>query len=114
MVVDEDKIYDIDDIDKIRETLIKSMKAAKAWCKQAKDAANVEEVNRTSFNEWISVNEIKLLKEGEDCLILFDTGEIRRYMEEDLPAAIITHIMPFANFRRPHAISFGMILTKLK
>jgi uncharacterized coiled-coil protein SlyX len=34
-----------------------------------------------------------LSKEAEDMLVLFDTGEWRRYMEEDLPAAIITHFM---------------------
>jgi len=38
--------------------------------------------------EWIPFE--KYIPNG-DCLILFDTGEIRRYDEGDWPASIVTH-----------------------
>ena len=44
--------------------------------------------------KWIEVNKGEYPKEGsEDMLVLFETGEWRRFMEEDLPAEIITHYM---------------------
>ncbi len=47
-------------------------------------------------NGWLCLkgNE-KLLNDSDDCLLKFDTGEIRRYNEEDLPNAIITHFRLF-------------------
>lgn len=43
----------------------------------------------------------------EDFLLKFDTGEIRRYMEDDLPAALITHYALFPTDESSTAPSQG-------
>jgi hypothetical protein len=44
---------------------------------------------------WISVTDrTKVMQKDTDYLLLFETGEIRRYYEDYLRNAVITHWMP--------------------
>jgi hypothetical protein len=51
---------------------------------------------RLSFEEeWISIDDKKNpMRKDVDCLILFETGEIKRYYEGYLRNAVITHWKP--------------------
>jgi hypothetical protein len=64
------------------------------------DLITVKEVlryaKRLSFEEeWISIHDRKNpIKKDVDCLLLFETGEIKRYYEDYLRNSVITHWMP--------------------
>lgn len=56
-------------------------------------AASQASSKEESSDGWIPIGRDKIHAGGEDMLIGFETGAWRRYMEEDLPAEIITHYM---------------------
>jgi hypothetical protein len=49
---------------------------------------------------WISIHDrSQPLRKDTDCLVLFETGEIKRYYEDYLRNAVITHWMPIPKIK---------------
>ncbi len=45
-------------------------------------------------NAWVPISELEGQPKEKDFLILFETGEVRRYFEDNLPFSVITHFQP--------------------